>query len=536
MNKSNKKKQKVSCNICAKNIRENAKAICCDFCDNWVHIRCNSISPSRYLELCEEDNHEDFLCIKCFNNELPFGTENTFNQITKLGLNNSNLEDLNVNISKKDKKLINLLSKVISENNDPNIQNSICKYYSIEDFSGKKYQTNKYFSIFHLNIESLQFHKNDLDILLDNLHFEFDIIAISETRLKKDIKPVKDITLSKYEIQDTPTEASKGGTLLYISKKLNYKRRKDLEIYESKRIESTFIEIINENGKNAIIGCIYKHHTITPKDFNELMSTHLHKLSKEKKSCYLTGDFNMNLLQLENNSDIENYFDELTNHNFTPLITTPTRITTKTKSLIDNIFFNEFCSDIISGNFTVGISDHMPQFALIPNNTYKKTISNAIPKPKYARKYKTINVDALSQDLDKIDWSTANLQNAHLYGSNFLHVFNQALDIHAPMTEIKPSKRDAKRNAKPWITKDILKLIKTKDKIYKKFIKQKNTIIKEQIFKTYKQQKNEITKIIRISKKKYYNEYFTKNNGNLKKLWVGVNQILNKTNSSTIYQ
>ena len=114
------------------------------------------------------------------------------------------------------------------------------------------------------------------------------------------------------------------------------------------------------------------------------MSTHLHKLSKEKKSCYLTGDFNMNLLQLENNSDIENYFDELTNHNFTPLITTPTRITTKTKSLIDNIFFNEFCSDIVSGNFTVGISDHMPQFALISNNTYKKSISNIIPKPKYA--------------------------------------------------------------------------------------------------------------------------------------------------------
>ena len=140
----------------------------------------------------------------------------------------------------------------------------------------------------------------------------------------------------------------------------------------------------------------------------------------------------------------------------------------------------------------------MPQFALIPNNTYKKTISNAIPKPKYARKYKTISIDALSQDLDKINWSTANLQNANLYGSNFLHVFYQALDIHAPITEIKPSKRDAKRNAKPWITKDILKLIKTKDKIYKKFIKQKNTTIKEQIFKTYKQQKNEITKIIKV--------------------------------------
>ena len=100
------------------------------------------------------------------------------------------------------------------------------------------------------------------------------------------------------------------------------------------------------------------------------------------------------------------------------------------------------------------------------------------------------------------------------------------------MTEIKPSKREAKRNTKPWITNDILKLIKTKDKTYKKFIKQENAVIKDQIFKTYKQQKNEVTKLIRKSKKIHYNDYFTKNNGNLKKLWVGINQIINKTSSS----
>ena len=96
MSKSNKNKQKILCNICTKNIRGNAKAVCCDFCDNWVHIRCNSISPSRYLEFCEEDNHENFLCIKCFNNELPFGLESTFNQVSTFGLSNSNLKDLNV--------------------------------------------------------------------------------------------------------------------------------------------------------------------------------------------------------------------------------------------------------------------------------------------------------------------------------------------------------------------------------------------------------------------------------------------------------
>ena len=46
------------------------------------------------------------------------------------------------------------------------------------------------------------------------------------------------------------------------------------------------------------------------------------------------------------------------------MITSPIRIT-DTKTLTDNIFFNDFSSKNIGGNLTVGISDHMPQFALV---------------------------------------------------------------------------------------------------------------------------------------------------------------------------
>ena len=164
---------------------------------------------------------------------------------------------------------MNLLKKIISENNDPNIKNSSCRYYSVDDFCSKNYKANQLFSIFHLNIASLQFYKNDLDILLDALKFQFDIIAISESRLKKDVDPVHDISLPNYHIEDTRTEASKGGTLLYISDKLNYKPRKDLEIYrfiDSKRKKydhwlhlkasynySQGLHTRNVNGPNQII-------------------------------------------------------------------------------------------------------------------------------------------------------------------------------------------------------------------------------------------------------------------------------------------
>ena len=76
-------------------------------------------------------------------------------------------------------------------------------------------------------------------------------------------------------------------------------------------------------------------------------------------------------------------------------------------------------------------------------------------------------------------------------------------------------------------------MIKAKDKTYSKFIKENNTIAREEILSRYKQQKNEITKLTRKSKKLHYNEYFTINNRNMKKLWAGINQILNKNSNSS---
>ena len=42
------------------------------------------------------------------------------------------------------------------------------------------------------------------------------------------------------------------------------------------------------------------------------------------------------------------------------------------------------------------------------------------------------------------------------------------------------------QNAKPWITNELLKLTRNKDRTYKKFIKEENKTIKDEIFCTYK--------------------------------------------------
>ena len=44
---------------------------------------------------------------------------------------------------------------------------------------------------------------------------------------------------------------------------------------------------------------------------------------------------------------------------FFPTINSPTQITTNSKTLIDNIFYNNLAKNIISGNITTSVSDQL---------------------------------------------------------------------------------------------------------------------------------------------------------------------------------
>ena len=137
---------------------------------------------------------------------------------------------------------------------------------------------------------------------MSNLKIKPNIIRIYETRLQKRNKPITNISLPNYVYQHTSNESGKGGTLLYRDKHIKYKLCKDLNIFEKKTIESTFIKILNKKQKNLIIGCVYKHPKHEVKDFtNNHMMLLLDKLSNENKDIMSMGDFNVN--SMSNNDD-----------------------------------------------------------------------------------------------------------------------------------------------------------------------------------------------------------------------------------------
>ena len=110
----------------------------------------------------------------------------------------------------------------------------------------------------------------------------------------------------------------------------------------------------------------------------------------------------MNLLSINNDKETERFFDNLTDRQFMPLITVPTRIAKTSKTLIDNIFYNQFSNDIISGNLTVGISDHMPQFCIIPISAHKK---NTQPRNIFKRNFKNFDSVQFTNEINNTNWT-----------------------------------------------------------------------------------------------------------------------------------
>ena len=106
-------------------------------------------------------------------------------------------------------------------------------------------------------------------------------------------------------------------------------------------------------------------------EFNDnYLNTLLDKISKENKSVFLLGDFNVDLLKYDKHAPTNEFLHSLSSHMFLPHIVQPIRISNTSKTLIDNIFSNIHTPSSALGNTTSSISDHLPQLLIVPDDIF----------------------------------------------------------------------------------------------------------------------------------------------------------------------
>ena len=91
----------------------------------------------------------------------------------------------------------------------------------------------------------------------------------------------------------------------------------------------------------------------------------------------------------------------------------------------------------------------------------------------------------------------------------------------------KINKKELRLQLKPWITPGIVKSIKRRDKLLRKFIKYTENNRKNELHTQYKALRNQIVTIIRKSKKNHFQKYFTENAKDIRKTWTGIKSIIN---------
>ena len=101
-------------------------------------------------------------------------------------------------------------------------------------------------------------------------------------------------------------------------------------------------------------------------EFINYLETTLKKITSENIEVYLCGDFNIDLLKIEEVNNYQLYYYLLCSYGFLPLIVQPTRVVENQRpSLTDNIFCNNLSEEINSGNIYLTLSEHFCQFASI---------------------------------------------------------------------------------------------------------------------------------------------------------------------------
>ena len=123
------------------------------------------------------------VCLKCLPSVFPFTHVSTENlKLHFQGKKTSSPDDSDLDIPDIRNTLLENPSGTSSDSSLPIILPD-CKYYTPSELNNQNFRSCK-FSLAHLNISSVSHHFDDLQSLLSTLEPTFDVIGISECRIK----------------------------------------------------------------------------------------------------------------------------------------------------------------------------------------------------------------------------------------------------------------------------------------------------------------------------------------------------------------
>lgn len=386
-------------------------------------------------------------------------------------------------------------------------------------------------SLLSTNICSVRAKLNELQVYLENLSRNNalpSIICLQEAFCTAACD-ISSLAITGYKPYLLGRSASgNGGLLTYVHHSVSSEL---IDVnYDKSLWEGQFLKIPTPSRhKDIILLNAYRPPRTSVRllnDFYDDFSNVLKELQRRGSEIIALGDFNIDLLKLESRPLYERFFELICSFNLLPLISKPTRISSQSCTLIDNIFHSATANfdNIDSGILTHRFSDHQPIFAILSSSPVKP-LSNFIQ----SRKINDTNMKIFKDSLAN---RPINVNTNYPHFDNFYNAFKQRFSEHFPLVTKRVNKYTKGKNN--WITNDILSSIKKRDKLYFKLRKEhksseKYAVLKEQV----KNFNKVLRRLMNQAKKKYFHSQFNMFKNDIKKTWRTINDVIGNRQSDS---
>ena len=315
------------CSVCFGPVGRNHKAISCDCCDKYVHIKCEGgISNKDYKTLADKGEFA-FICRACLIRKHPFSELEDSELCHTVGFENTLDKNVDFTINKADVSLI---------------------------------KNKKGMKILHMNINGL-LHKVD-DVKIISQLTAFDILCLNETKLDGYVKD-EDISIPGYTPYRRDRNRFGGGVAIYVSDRIEAYQMNELE---DQNREAVWVKVCFKRSKPIVIGSVYrppgKGKDLQMMEELQDYLENIHRRLGQGQELHIFGDLNCNMLK---RTALSSMINDICNAIGTSqLINEPTRITERSSTLIDLILTSNVNKISESGVIHTGTSDHSLIYAI----------------------------------------------------------------------------------------------------------------------------------------------------------------------------
>ena len=238
-------------------------------------------------------------------------------------------------------------------------------------------------------------------------------------------------------------------------------------------------------------------------------------IDNEEKDIIITGDLNCNFIEHTQNQATSKLIDIIDIFQLQQHIQTPTRTTYNSSSLIDLILTHiDDDKTLEAGVVDLGISDQSLNVYICR----KISIPKEPPEIVFTRQFKNYNSHQFKEELSYYTKLDPTSNDPNVLWNEFKNNFLTIAEKHAPVRQ-----RRVKSELKPWLTKEIKRLMHHRDYLKRQSVRLTSSNYNE----VYKRCKNKLNKLIKKTKEEYFKTKLS-NASHSKESWQAINELLNK--------